>query len=62
MIEKRPLGHTGIDVTSICLGTMTFGSQTDEAAPRAPDAAADFAPLSFMVPTQGEIDEMTEGG
>ena len=31
MIEKRPLGHTGIDVTSICLGTMTWGEQNTEA-------------------------------
>ena len=37
------------------------GSQVGEAAPRGPDAAAEI-PLSFMVPTQGEIDEMTEGG
>ena len=31
MIEKRPLGKTGIDVTSICLGTMTWGEQNTEA-------------------------------
>ena len=31
MIEKRPLGQTGIDVTSICLGTMTWGEQNTEA-------------------------------
>jgi len=31
MIEKRPLGKTGIDVTSICLGTMTWGEQNNEA-------------------------------
>ena len=30
MIEKRPLGKTGIDVTSICLGTMTWGEQNNE--------------------------------
>ena len=30
MIEKRPLGKTGIDVTSICLGTMTWGEQNTE--------------------------------
>ncbi len=31
MIEKRPLGKTGLDVTSICLGTMTWGEQNTEA-------------------------------
>jgi aryl-alcohol dehydrogenase-like predicted oxidoreductase len=31
MIEKRPLGKTGIDVTSTCLGTMTWGEQNTEA-------------------------------
>ena len=31
MIDKRPLGKTGIDVTSMCLGTMTWGEQNTEA-------------------------------
>lgn len=31
MLEKRKLGRTGIDVTSICLGTMTWGQQNTEA-------------------------------
>ena len=31
MFEKRKLGRTGIDVTSICLGTMTWGQQNTEA-------------------------------
>ena len=31
MFEKRKLGRTGLDVTSICLGTMTFGQQNTEA-------------------------------
>ena len=26
-MEYRPLGNTGIDVSVICLGTMTFGEQ-----------------------------------
>lgn len=30
-IEKRPLGRTGLDVTSCCLGTMTWGQQNTEA-------------------------------
>ena len=31
MLETRKLGRTGIDVTSICLGTMTWGQQNTEA-------------------------------
>lgn len=30
-IEMRPLGKTGIEVTSCCLGTMTWGQQNTEA-------------------------------
>ena len=31
-MEERTLGRTGLSVTRICFGTMTFGGQTDEAA------------------------------
>jgi len=31
MIETRPLGKTGLQVTSLCLGTMTWGEQNTEA-------------------------------
>jgi aryl-alcohol dehydrogenase-like predicted oxidoreductase len=30
-LEYRPLGRTGITVSSVCLGTMTWGSQNSEA-------------------------------
>lgn len=30
-MEKRPLGDTGLDVSVLCLGTMTFGEQNSEA-------------------------------
>ncbi len=30
-MKKRPLGRTGISVSEICLGTMTWGSQNTEA-------------------------------
>lgn len=30
-MEYRPLGRTGISVSSVCLGTMTWGSQNSEA-------------------------------
>ncbi|MDQ3771185.1 MAG: aldo/keto reductase [Actinomycetota bacterium] len=29
-MDYRPLGMTGTQVTSLCLGTMTFGKETDE--------------------------------
>ena len=30
-MDTRTLGHTGLSVSRICFGTMTFGSQMDEA-------------------------------
>ena len=30
-MQYRKLGQTGIDVSVICLGTMTFGEQNSEA-------------------------------
>ncbi|NDC89091.1 MAG: aldo/keto reductase, partial [Bacteroidetes bacterium] len=30
-MERRPLGQTGIQVSSLCLGTMTWGEQNTEA-------------------------------
>lgn len=30
-MEQRPLGRTGLQVSAICLGTMTWGQQNDEA-------------------------------
>lgn len=30
-MEKRPLGRTGLMVSKVCLGTMTFGQQNSEA-------------------------------
>lgn len=30
-METRTLNHTGLTVSRVCLGTMTFGAQTDEA-------------------------------
>ena len=42
-MELRPLGDTGLDVSVICLGTMTFGEQNTEAeAHQQLDCAFDF--------------------
>jgi aryl-alcohol dehydrogenase-like predicted oxidoreductase len=30
-MQTRPLGRTGVNVTAVCLGTMTFGQQNTEA-------------------------------
>ena len=30
-MERRPLGDSGITVSRLCLGTMTFGEQNSEA-------------------------------
>ena len=30
-MEREKLGHSDVEVSSFCLGTMTFGNQTDEA-------------------------------
>ncbi|RIV18200.1 aldo/keto reductase [Alicyclobacillaceae bacterium I2511] len=34
-MEYRKLGNTGLKVTALCLGTMTFGNQADEATAHA---------------------------
>ncbi len=47
-MEMKPLGRTGVMVTDLCLGTMTFGSQTSEAdAHRQMDMALD-AGINFV--------------
>ncbi|MBT9139335.1 MAG: hypothetical protein DDT31_01919 [Syntrophomonadaceae bacterium] len=33
-MEIRSLGKTGLKVTSLCLGTMTFGNQADKESSR----------------------------
>ena len=34
-MANRPLGNTGIRVSSLCLGTMTFGNEADKPTSRA---------------------------
>lgn len=54
-MKRNRLGKSGLVVTDICLGTMTFGLQTDEAAAfaimdRAVDAGIDFIDTAEMYP------------
>lgn len=66
-MERRRLGQSGISVTDICMGTMTFGSQCDEKTShaimdRAYDAGIDFLDAAEMypVPPQAETVGLTE--
>ncbi|MFT5469695.1 MAG: aryl-alcohol dehydrogenase-like predicted oxidoreductase [Verrucomicrobiales bacterium] len=54
-MERRRLGKSAIAVTNICMGTMTFGEQTDEKTAfaimdRAYDAGIDFFDVAEMYP------------
>lgn len=66
-MKQRRLGRTGLDVSEICLGTMTFGSQADEKTShaildRAFDAGVDFFDLAeiYPVPPQEDYAGRTE--
>lgn len=67
-MEKRPLGQSGIEVSVICLGTMTFGEQNTAAEASAQlDAAveagvnfidtAEIYPSPIRAETQGRTEE-----
>jgi aryl-alcohol dehydrogenase-like predicted oxidoreductase len=47
-MKIKQLGRTGLRVTEVCLGTMTFGGQADEATAFAIMDAADRAGISFF--------------
>lgn len=54
-MERRRLGRSGLVVTDLCMGTMTFGLQADEAESfaildRAYDAGIDFYDAAEMYP------------
>jgi len=54
-MERRRLGRSGLVVTDLCMGTMTFGLQADEAESfaildRAYDAGIDFFDAAEMYP------------
>jgi aryl-alcohol dehydrogenase-like predicted oxidoreductase len=55
-MKKRPLGRTGLAVSEICLGTMTWGTQNTEAEGHAQidmalDRGVDFLDTAEMYPT-----------
>ncbi|MCP4825108.1 MAG: aldo/keto reductase [Shimia sp.] len=69
-MKMNPLGRTGIEVSEFCLGTMTFGTQTDEADAHQQidmslDAGINFVDAAEMYPvnpispeTQGRTEEI----
>lgn len=66
-MQTRPLGQTGINVTRLCLGTMTFGEQNTEADAHAQLDRATAAGINFIdtaemypVPPKGETQGRTE--
>ncbi len=66
-MERRPLGDSGIEVSALCLGTMTFGEQNSEAEAhaqldRAVAAGIDFIDTAEMypVPPRAETQGCTE--
>lgn len=66
-MQTRPLGKTGIEVSRLCLGTMTFGEQNSEAEAheqldRAVAFGIDFIDTAEMypVPPKGETQGRTE--
>ena len=66
-MQKRPLGRTGLPVSRICLGTMTFGEQNTEAEghaqlDRALDRGVDFIDTAelYPIPPKAETQGATE--
>ena len=62
-MEFRPLGRTGVQVSSICLGCMTFGGRTDQAATNEIVARSLDAGINFLdtanVYNRGRSEEAT---
>jgi len=66
-MEYRPLGRTGLNVSALCLGTMTFGEQNSEAEAHAQLDRALAAGINFIdtaemypVPPRAETQGRTE--
>jgi aryl-alcohol dehydrogenase-like predicted oxidoreductase len=59
-MNRRRLGRTGLVVSEICLGTMTFGNQADERAStaileRAYEAGVDFIDVAEIYPVPPDV-------
>ena len=59
-VEHARLGRSGLQVSRLCLGTMTFGLQSDEATgfaimDRAAEAGVDFLDSSDAYPLGGDL-------
>jgi aryl-alcohol dehydrogenase-like predicted oxidoreductase len=59
-MKQRRLGRTGLVVSEICLGTMTFGNQADEPTSRAIldrayDAGVDFLDIAEVYPVPPDV-------
>ena len=59
-MEHARLGRTGLQVSRLCLGTMTFGLQSDESAAvaildRAAEGGIDFVDTSDAYPLGGDL-------
>ncbi len=59
-MKRRRLGRTGLVVSEICLGTMTFGNQADERTSgaildRAFDAGVDFLDVAEVYPVPPDV-------
>lgn len=66
-MEYRPLGNSGLEVSALCLGTMTFGEQNSEAEAHAQLDRAIAAGINFLdtaemypVPPRAETQGLTE--
>ena len=67
LMQRRRLGGSGVVVSDICMGTMTFGTQCDESTShaicdRAWDAGIDFFDTAelYPVPPSGELAGISE--
>jgi aryl-alcohol dehydrogenase-like predicted oxidoreductase len=59
-MDHARLGHTGLQVSRLCLGTMTFGLQSDQATAaaildRAAEGGIDFLDTSDAYPLGGDL-------
>ena len=66
-MQKRPLGRTGLQVSRVCLGTMTFGEQNTESEAhaqldRACERGVDFIDTAelYPIPPKAETHGATE--